>query len=122
MQNFIMYIRVHTYTCMHYPGFSFGGMLASSVTAAVWETPYIGADLLKKNLVCITFGQPLFSLPAVHNVAREQEIKLTIHTIHIQEDVFPRAISVLNECCSDLQRKDEKIKMKLPPMAKLVLL
>ena len=116
----------NVYTCvyMRYAGFSFGGMLACSITAAVWETPYITADLLKKNLVCITFGQPLFSLPAVHNVSREQDIKLTIHTIHIQEDVFPRTIPVLNECCSDLQRKDEKgvIKMKLPPMAKLVLL
>ena len=36
-------------------GFSFGGLLACTVAACVWDLPYISLDLLK-NLVCITFG------------------------------------------------------------------
>ena len=109
---------VHTY-----PGFSFGGLLACSITAAVWNTPYIRPDVLKRSLVCITFGQPHIALPAVAKVAREQpEMVSVIHTIHLQDDVFPRLLSVLNECCSELDPKEEKsdIQLNPPPMAKLV--
>ena len=106
-----------------HPGFSFGGLLACSITAAVWDTPYIRADVLKRSLVCVTFGQPHIALPAVAKVAREQpEMVSVIHTIHLQDDVFPRLLSVLNECCSELGPKEEKggIKLKAPSMAKLV--
>ena len=113
--------------CSHFfylhPGFSFGGLLACSITAAVWDTPYIRPDVLKRSLVCITFGQPHIALPAVAKVAREQpEMVSVIHTIHLQDDVFPRLLSVLNECCSELGPKEEKggIKLKAPSMAKLV--
>ena len=73
--------------------------------------------------MCITFGQPHIALPAVAKVAREQpEMVSVIHTIHLQDDVFSRLLSVLNECCSELGPKEEKggIKLKPPSMAKLV--
>ena len=106
-----------------HPGFSFGGLLACSITAGVWDTPYIRADVLKRSLVCVTFGQPHIALPAVAKVAREQpEMVSVIHTIHLQNDVFPQLLSVLNECCSELGPKEKKggIKLKPPSMPKLV--
>ena len=120
-----MYVCVYVCNINVYvhPGFSLGGLLACSITAAVWDTPYIRADVLKRSLVCITFGQPHIALPAVAKVAREQpEMVSVIHTIHLQDDVFPRLLSVLNECCSELGPKEEKggIKLKAPYVAKLV--
>ena len=116
-------IKIYVYAHFIYPGYSFGGLLACSITAAVWDTPYIRPDVLKRSLVCVTFGQPHIALPAVAKVAREQpEMVSVIHTIHLQEDVFPRLLSVLNECCSELGPKEEKggIKLKPPSMAKQV--
>ena len=116
------YLHAAIFLYLH-PGFSFGGLLACSITAAVWNTPYIRPDVLKRSLVCITFGQPHIALPAVAKVAREQpEMVSVIHTIHLQDDVFPRLLSVLNECCSELGPKEEKseIKLKAPSMAKMV--
>ena len=107
----------------HNTGFSLGGLLACAVTAAVWNTPYIRADVLKKSLVCITFAQPHITLPCVSEVARERpEVASTIHTLHLHDDVIPRIFPLLNECCSDLSPKEEKgeIKLKTLPTAKMV--
>lgn len=114
-----MYVCVYVHTS----GFSFGGLLACSLTAAVWNTPYIQPDVLKRRLICITFGQPHLTLPAVANVAKEQPaMKSVIHTIHLQDDIFPRLLSILNECCSELGSNEEKggITLKSPSLAKLV--
>ena len=119
------------YCCMslmfviHNTGFSLGGLLACAVTAAVWRTPYIRADVLKKGLVCITFGQPHITLPCVSEVAREQpELVSTIHTLYLHDDVIPRIFPLLNECCSDFGPKAEKgeIKLKTSSTAKMVCL
>ena len=98
-------------------------MLACSIAAGVWDTPYIRADVLKKSLVCITFGQPHITMPTVARVTSEQpDMMSVIHTIRLQDDVVPRLLSVFNECCSELGPKEEGggITLKAPPMAKLV--
>ena len=110
---------------IHNTGFSLGGLLACAVTAAVWRTPYIRADVLKKGLVCITFGQPHITLPCMSEVAREQpELVSTIHTLYLHDDVIPRIFPLLNECCSDFGPKAEKgeIKLKTSSTAKMVCL
>ena len=79
-------------------GFSFGGLLASTVTALVWDLPYISADLLKDNLTCITFGKPCVSVRVIQTVAqRRPEISTTIHSIYSESDVVPSLMSFLDE-------------------------
>jgi len=110
---------------MNDTGFSLGGLLACAVIAAVWRTPYIRTDVLKKGLVCITFGQPHVTLPCLSEFAREQpEVASTIHTLHLHDDVIPRILPLLSECCSDLRHKEERgeIKMKTLSTAKMVCL
>ena len=55
--------------------------------------------------------------------AREQpELASAIHTLHLYDDVFPRVLPLLNECCSELGPKEETaaITLKAPSMAKMV--
>ena len=82
-------------------GFSFGGLLASAVTARVWDTPYISSDLLKDNMTCITFGQPHVAVEVIQRVARRRpEMVKTINTIFIDEDQIPSLMGFLDECWS----------------------
>ena len=83
-------------------GFSFGGLLASTVLARVWDTPYISAELLKENLTCITFGQPLVRVDVIQKVARRRpEMVSTIHAIFTEVDHLPSLMGLLDECWSD---------------------
>ena len=83
-------------------GFSFGGLLASAVAASVWDTPYISSDLLKKNMTCITFGQPLVSVDIIQNVAiRRPEIVTTINAVLTEQDQIPSLMGLLDECWSE---------------------
>ena len=104
------HIHTHTHTHTHiHPGFSFGGTLACSIAAGVWDTPYIRTDVLKMSLVCITFGQPHITMPTIARVTSDQpDMVSVIHTIRLQDDVVPRLLSVLNECCSELGPKEER--------------
>ena len=100
----LLFILIYIYT-----GFSFGGLLASTVTALVWDLPYISADLLKDNLTCITFGKPCVSVRVIQTVAqRRPEISTTIHSIYSEIDVVPSLMSFLDESWSakDLSKPD----------------
>ena len=78
-------------------GFSFGGLLACAVAASVWETPYISTDLLRQNLVCITFGQPHVAMPMLDRVvSRRPELVSTIHSFHCEDDPVPRLLRFLD--------------------------
>ena len=77
-------------------------MLASTVLARVWDTPYISAELLKENLTCITFGQPHVRVEISQKVARRRpEMISTIHAIFTEEDHLPSLMGLLDECWSD---------------------
>ena len=79
-------------------GFSFGGLLACAVAASVWDTPYIGGDLLKEKLTCITFGQPHVSVEVTARLAMMRpEMAATLHAIYTQDDVVPRLMGLLDE-------------------------
>ena len=82
-------------------GFSFGGLLASAIAACVWRAPYISSDLLKKNMTCITFGQPHVEVEIIKEVARRRpEMVTTINAIFISEDHIPSLMGLLDECWS----------------------
>ena len=83
--------------CFCISGFSFGGLLACAVTASVWETPYISTDLLRQNLVCITFGQPHVAMPMLDRAARQRpELVSTIHSFYCEDDPVPRLLRFLD--------------------------
>ena len=82
-------------------GFSFGGLLASTVAAQVWDSLYLSSDLLKENLACITFGQPHVALHIVQKVAMQRpDFTTTIHTVYSQDDCVPQLMRYLDECWS----------------------
>jgi hypothetical protein len=68
----------------------------------VWDTPYISAELLKENLICISFGQPLVGVDVVQKMARRRpEMVSTIHTVTTEIDRLPSLMGLLDECWSD---------------------
>ena len=63
----------------------------------MWETPYISTDLLRQNLVCITFGQPHVAMPMLDRVASQRpELVSTIHSFHCEDDPVPRLLRFLD--------------------------
>ena len=108
-------------------GFSFGGLLACAIASRVWDvdtTGCIGSNLLKENLVCITFAQPLIPVPLLPKVARERsELISTIHTIYWEGDLVPRLSRFLSECCSSLGSEEKhslRLGMQTQPEPELV--
>ena len=74
--------------------------MALSVAALLWDLPLLGMDLLKENVACLTFGQPLISLPHVMDVVQATpEFESIVHSIYHKEDAVPRVMSFLDEKC-----------------------
>ena len=105
-------------------GFSFGGLLACAVAARVWDTPYIGSNLLKDNMACITFGQPLVAVQVIQRVVRRRpEIVSTLHAVYLEEDLVPSLMNLLNESwsASESQSKSTSgVQVSLPAEHKAV--
>ena len=79
-------------------GFSFGGLLALSLTALLWKLPYLSADFLKENLICVTFAQPLITIPVVQEIAEEcLEFESTVHSIFMRADLAPQLMKFLDQ-------------------------
>ena len=78
-------------------GFSFGGMLAWSVTASLWKSPLINTNVLERNLCCIALSPPLINTPLLQEVCVDMpQIKPTLHSIIVQDDVVPRLTMFLD--------------------------
>ena len=79
----------------------------------MWETPYISTDLLRQNLVCITFGQPHVSMPMLDRVVSQRpELVSTIHSFHCEDDPVPRLLRFLDVSWSQegtVEGKESKI-------------
>ena len=72
-------------------GFSFGGLLASSVSARLFQQPYLTSEQLVGSLLCVTFGHPLLSLREVAKTALQFPLfKSILHCIFMEDDVFPQ--------------------------------
>ena len=68
-------------------------MLACYVAATLWKKSFISGDVLEKNVVCITFGQPLIAIPYVEKAIKDfPQFEATIHTVYDKEDFFPRVL------------------------------
>ncbi len=68
-------------------------MLACCIAARLWKESFIGTDVLEKNVICITFGQPLLAIPYVQKtVDNNPKFESTLHCIYDQEDAFPRLL------------------------------
>ena len=92
-------------------GFSFGGMLALSVTASLWKMPLISTSVLKENLCCIVLSPPLIGLPMVQEVCAESpQILSTLHSVILQDDFMPRLTMFLDpgndKICSESLNED----------------
>ena len=102
MTLYLKILHVDSWTIEHI-GFSFGGLLAIHLTAAMWKLPLITTDILKKNLACITFGQPLINLPLVKEVMEESpEFTSTVHLVFTREDTVPRVAKFLDPRIDDV--------------------
>ena len=79
-------------------GFSFGGMLASCVSARLWQNMTTADQaFLLQHVICITFGQPFLQIKMV-----QEEIQIcpkfeqSIHSIFYKDDVVPLMLSYLH--------------------------
>ncbi len=76
------------------------------MTASIWKQGLIGATILEKNLCCICLSPPLITLPVVQEVTMEMpQIKSTLHSIVVRDDVIPRLTMFLDpeneDICSE---------------------
>lgn len=73
-----------------YIGFSFGGLLACYVAAYIWRASCLDTSRLQKNVSCITFGQPLFSIPYVQEMIQiYPAFEKTLYLVLDKEDIVP---------------------------------
>ena len=78
-------------------GFSFGGILANLCASHLWSLSQgICPELLEKNLLCITFGQPIISLPRTGSTTDMIADKSRFHAIYISDDIIPRMMRYLD--------------------------
>ena len=100
-------------------GFSFGGNLAQLCAVQLCTlSQSICPELLEKNLLCVTFGQPIIS-QSLPNVADGKLDKIRFHAIYITDDVVPRMLrcldSTFNESAVSESEMAEKIKSQTNP-------
>ena len=80
-------------------------MLAACNAARLWKETCFSVDMLKKNVLCITFGQPPISILYVDETIKSYpELKDTFHSIYDQEDLFPK---LLRNKYGNLQKLDQ---------------
>ena len=66
-------------------------MLACCNAARLWRDTCIGVDVLEKNVTCVTFGQPLLTIPYVQEtVSSYTKFEGTIFCVYDVEDIFPK--------------------------------
>ena len=88
---------------MHFTiGFSFGGILAHLCATQLWSLSQgICSELLEKNLLCITFGQPIITLPQVSNFVGSVVDKSRFHAIYLSDDIIPTMMRFLDPFYTD---------------------
>ena len=86
----------------------------------MWQNPLLGDDLLKENVVCVTFGQPLINLPVVlEAIEASPDLESSLHSVFVKEDLVPRVMQFFDpefeEVCADvLNETDVLTPMKSP--------
>ena len=106
--NIIIIILWHCDNCV---GFSFGGMLACYVAANLWRKSFISGDVLEKNVLCITFGQPLITIPYVEEAIKDfPALESTIHCVYDKEDFFTRVFHYFAIGCQHYFSSSQAVK------------
>lgn len=83
-------------------GFSFGGTLAQLCATHLWSlSQSICPELLEKNLLCITYGQPIISLPRIEDFAHVNADKSRFYAIYISDDIIPMVMRYLDPVYTD---------------------
>lgn len=78
-------------------GFSFGGTLACCVMANLWQESQISAEVLRKQAMCITFGQPFMKIQLVDEVLGIcPELRKSIHSVFLKDDLFPQVMGYVS--------------------------
>ena len=98
-------------------------MLACYVAATLWKKSFISGDVLEKNVVCITFGQPLIAIPFVEEVIKDfPQFEATIHAIYDKDDFFPRVLYYYRVGCKHYFDSNQAMKTlrRSPRAASLV--
>lgn len=68
-------------------------MLACCVAANIWKKSLLPIQVLEKNVICITFGQPLMGIAFVQEVTRMfPTFENTIHSVFDKRDLVPRIL------------------------------
>lgn len=74
------------------------------MTAFLWELPLLSLEILKENVTCITFGQPVIGLPHVKEIVQcTPEFESIIHSIFFEDDIIPRVMSFLDVECDRME-------------------
>ncbi len=82
-------------------GFSFGGNLAQFCAVQLCTlSQSICPELLEKNLLCVTFGQPIIS-QSLPDIVDGKLDKSRFHAIYITDDVVPRVLRCLDPTFSE---------------------
>ena len=73
-------------------------MLACYVAANLWKENCVTLDVLRRNVICITFAQPLIALPFVDEVTGRfsDAFKESVHAFFSHEDPLPFVFSYFN--------------------------
>jgi GTP-binding protein EngB required for normal cell division len=80
-----------------FTGFSFGGMLASCVSARLWQNATADQAFLLQHVVCITFGQPFLQIKMVQDEIQIcPQFEQSLHSIFYKDDVVPLMLSYLH--------------------------
>ena len=86
-------------------------MLACYVTANLWKKSFISGDVLEKNVLCITFGQPLVGIPYVEEAIKAfPQLEATIHSVYDKEDFFPRVFHYFAAGCHYYHSSSQAVK------------
>lgn len=77
-------------------GFSFGGLLASYITAKLWNLPLVSTQSLLTNVTCIMFGVPLTPIKLVQETVKEcPKILQSFHSFYLKDDHIPKLLRFL---------------------------
>jgi hypothetical protein len=85
-------------------------MMACHIAAILWKRSSIDRDILKENIICVTFGQPLIPIPSVEEAINDHpQFEATIHTVYDKDDFFPRVLYYYNIGCQLCQDHGDPI-------------
>ena len=67
------------------------------MAAGIWNSSVISPEEFKSRVICITFGQPLISIPFVENIIESScDFRESVHLIFDDNDVIPRLLRFTN--------------------------